>query len=132
MMRFSLRHRKAILPFVERSFVVLMLLLPVCSGCIDAPDYPDAPRSGIIVLKNALFDEYLVTFRVRDSGTYEWKGYNYFWHVSDHELPPEMSIAFFVPPGTLDIRVESDEDRYWTWYDFRVVEGKSYDLTVTN
>jgi hypothetical protein len=110
-------------------FVVLLSTL--AAGCINAPDYPDAPASGVITLRNNLAGDAVTAFRVRPAGGTEWKGYNYIALVIGGKLDAGMQIDFHVPPGRLDLRVESNRGRYWTFTDFVVDEGGTRVLDVT-
>ena len=115
-----------------RAWALLALaVLPALAGCIDAPDYPLAPPSGIITLRNSLADEAIEMFRIRASGTNEWKGYNYISLIPAAELAPGKDVDFHVPLGYIDVRVESDANRDWTYDSVLIEDGRTRILQVT-
>ncbi len=111
----------------------IILSVIVFTGCNPIePDYPEAPKSGKLTLINYLNDDSLIVFRIRQTGSTEWKGYNYFNHVTDQLLEPYFQTNFYLPIGRLDLRIESIGNMIWTFKNYLIEENKNYELEITN
>lgn len=130
MMKFFLHLHKGCSFHHVSSAIILSVI--VFTGCNPIePDYPEVPKSGKLTLINNLDNDTLIVFRIRQTGSTEWKGYNYFNHVTGRLLKPDYQIDFYLPVGRLDLRIESTGNRFWTFNNYLIEESKTYELEVT-